>query len=231
MALLMNLRNMEQSGVDHKLVAQRLIEGAGNSRALPFRFLTAFRHAPRYGDALNTAMLSMEYGTLPGTTFVVVDHSGSMNYGNLSGKSEGRRLISRELTRADAAGAMAVLVRQMCEDCRIFTFSNQVAEVQNVRGIPLVQAIDGSMPWGGTYLAGAMNAIKQRYPNEADRIIIITDEQSHDGYAPCWADKGYLINVAGYKPGLDVSQGWTRISGWSERICEWIQFEENQGAG
>lgn len=36
----------------------------------------------------------------------------------------------------------------------------------------------------------------------------------------------YIINVAPYAPGLDTSGGWTRVNGWSDRIVDWISYEE-----
>lgn len=33
-------------------------------------------------------------------------------------------------------------------------------------------------------------------------------------------------NVDFYEPGLDTSSGWTRISGFSERVVDWIALTE-----
>ncbi len=55
LAVLRNLRLMLASGVDPKLVRERLDQGV--ARALPFRFVTAARYAPRLEDALEKAML------------------------------------------------------------------------------------------------------------------------------------------------------------------------------
>jgi hypothetical protein len=48
MALLMNLRAMEEVKVDRRLVEAALSAGAKDSRALPFRFVTAAKFAPVY---------------------------------------------------------------------------------------------------------------------------------------------------------------------------------------
>src|SRR3990167_5683953 len=58
MALLMNLRNMEQAHVDRALVEDALRAGAAHSMALPFRFVTAAHHAPSFVGALSDAMQS-----------------------------------------------------------------------------------------------------------------------------------------------------------------------------
>ena len=51
-----------------------------------------------------------------------------------------------------------------------------------------------------------------------DRLIVITDEQSHD---PVPQMKGYLINVASNKNGVGYGQ-WTHIDGWSDKVLEYI---------
>ena len=135
----------------------------------------------------------------------------------ISGKSE--------LLRLEAAGALAILLREVCESVRVVTFSNQLAEVPNLRGLGLIPAIDKSQQHGGTELRAALQTLKAKMP--ADRVIVITDEQSHDGNEPKWTQHGYICNVAPYKPGLELSGGWHRINGWSERIVDWIVAEES----
>lgn len=220
MALLQNLRNMSEAGVSMSLVSQALINGAKDSRALPFRFITACKHAPAYASALDIAMQSAleDAEKLKGNTVVVVDVSGSMNQ-TLSAKAE--------TSRMEAASALTILLRESTEVCRIFTFSNSLAEVPAFRGLGLLGAIVQSQPHGGTHLRKALEKLAQITP-DADRVVVVTDEQSHDGGPPrCWGRSGVLINVAGYKPAVDVSQGWTRLSGWSERVVDYIRVEES----
>lgn len=218
MALLMNLRNMESANVDRSVVESALISGASKSKALPFRFVSAFKAAPSYAQALSDSMLMaiQNEAKLKGTTALVVDVSGSMD-GKLSAKGE--------LMRLEAAGALAILLREICESCRVFTFSGSLVEVANLRGLGLLPAIDRSQVHGGTYLADALDLLKRQIP-QIDRIIVVTDEQSHDGNGRNWANHGYIVNVAPYKPGLQLDGGWYRINGWSERIVDWIQAEE-----
>ena len=98
MALLMNLRNMTEAQVDPSMVRAAIAAGAPGSRALPFRFMSAAKHAPAYADVLSDAMCAAVSGTLNGETLVVVDVSGSMN-DLISSKSE--------LSRWEVAGALA----------------------------------------------------------------------------------------------------------------------------
>jgi len=204
--------------VDPVLVEDALRKGAPNSRALPFRFLSAVKHAPQYSEALSEAMCAAVEGNLFGETVVLVDVSGSM-MSPLSSRSQ--------LNCMEAASALAVLVREMASQCRIFTFSQKLVEVSNFRGLPLVANIYQSQPHGGTYLRGAIDALRPVVP-KPHRVVLLTDEQAHDGLLPSWATKGYIINVAPYKPGLDTSGGWVRINGFSERILDWMHYEEEE---
>lgn len=215
-ALLMNLRNMIEAKVDAPLVEAALRDGAPKSRALPFRFVSAAKHAPQYAGALSDAMLSVVHGRLGGHTLLALDVSGSMDH-TVSEKST--------LSRWEAGAALGVLLREVCESCRVFTFSDKLVEVPTWRGLPLIDAIGKSQPHQSTYLAKALHELRD-VAAKHDRIIVVTDEQTHDGIAPILGGHGYLVNVAPYKPGLDMSNGWHRVNGWSERIVDWIALEE-----
>ena len=96
------------------------------------------------------------------------------------------------------------------------------------RGFALRDAIDASQRHNGTYLGKAVEELNRRTehnPNERyDRLIVITDEQSHDS-VPKPAGKGYVINVASYKNGVGYG-AWTHIDGWSESVIEYIRALE-----
>jgi hypothetical protein len=217
-ALLMNLRNLVAAGVDATIVREALLDGRGREKMFPYRFLAAARHAPQFADVLSEAMVSSLSGhdPLAGDTALVIDVSGSMN----------DRLSARgDMLRLDAAGCLAVVLREIGSGGRVFTFSDAVVEVPNHRGLALCDAIVASQPHRGTYLRAALDAVRTAAP-AVRRVVVVTDEQSHDGIATAWAPCSYLINVAPYKPGLDVSQGWRRISGWSDRVVDWMLIEE-----
>jgi 60 kDa SS-A/Ro ribonucleoprotein len=218
LAVLRNLRLMLASGVDPKLIRERLDKGV--ARALPFRFVTAARHAPKLEDALEKAMLKGIAGfeTLRGSTGLVVDVSGSMNY-KLSKKGE--------TTRVDAAAGLAILLREKAEDFTIATFSDACIELPPRRGFALRDAIVGSQAHSGTYLKRALTQLHEKQEwRELERLIVITDEQSHDGILPGWTPRAYVVNVAPYKHGISYGNGWTHIDGWSERIVDYIAAVE-----
>jgi 60 kDa SS-A/Ro ribonucleoprotein len=217
MALLMNLRNMEQASVAYDLVSTALVSGAKGSMALPFRFVSAVKHAPSYAQPLSEAMEAAIEGELPGDTALVVDVSGSMN-APLSGRGT--------LQRYEAAAALAVLARGIVKGrCRIFTYDTSCREVAAHKGLGLVTEIQKHVG-GGTNTDAALQFVQKACPDFA-RVILLTDEQAHDGINQAWTKYAYLINVAPYKPGLEgAAKGWTRINGFSERLIDWMRYEE-----
>jgi len=222
MAVLRNLRLMLASGVEPKLIRKRLDKGV--ARALPFRFVTAARHAPKLEDALDKAMLKGIAGLekLAGSTGLVVDVSGSMNY----------RLAKKgETTRMDAAAGLAILLREKAEDFSIATFSDACVELPPRRGFALRDTIVGSQAHSGTYLKRALTKLYDKPEwRQLDRLIVITDEQSHDGILRSWTSRAYVVNVAPYKHGISYGNGWTHVDGWSERIVDYIAAVEAEGA-
>src|SRR5215471_8902644 len=222
MAVLRNLRLMLASGVEPKLVRERLEKGV--ARALPFRFVTAARYAPKFEDALEHAMLKGIAGLekLAGSTGVVVDVSGSMD-GTLSTKGE--------TTRMDAAAGLAILLREKAEDFTIATFSDACVELPPRRGFALRDSIVGSQAHSGTYLKRALTQLHEKPEWKGlDRLIVITDEQSHDGILPAWTPRAYVVNVAPYQHGVSYGNGWTHVDGWSERIVDYIAAVEAEAA-
>lgn len=223
MALLRNLRNMEEAGVDRPLVRKALLEKASGSKALPFRFVAAARFAPSFAQDVSDALLEAlkDNAPLKGKTAILVDVSSSM-MGKLSGKSE--------MDRIDAASALAALLREI-SDTRVFAYSDRMVEVLSLRGMGLVEAVRHSpVTGGGTATGGAINGVLRAVEN-LDRIFVVTDEQANDNIpALNLKTKGYIINVAPYKPALPHMGGsWTRVSGWSERIVDWVREEEAVG--
>jgi len=219
LALLRNLRNLREAGVDEELVLSAL-EAMNTQRVLPFRFLAAARHAPQWEPALEAAMLKWvtSQPKLAGKTALLIDISGSMT-ARLSGRSE--------MLRTDAAYGLAVLLREIGEHVAVYSFSDNLAEVPARRGFALRDAIDTSQRHNGTYLGKAVEQLNQN--ERYDRLIVITDEQAHDT-VPNPQGKGYVINVASYKNGVGYAE-WTHIDGWSESVVEYVRTLESSGLG
>lgn len=229
LALLKNLRNMHEAGVDRSLVIEALRARKGADRVFPFRFIAAARAAPSFEAAIDEALVASiaEMPRLLGRTLVLVDVSGSMDE-KLSGKSD--------LTRMDAAASLASILP--ADDQRVFSFSTRLVEVPARKGMAGVEAIIKSQAHGGTALAQAV-AAANTIPH--DRLIVITDEQATSGpYVGLGlrsahdarrvpdpvAKRAYMINVASAKNGVGYGK-WTHIDGFSENVLRYISEIES----
>jgi 60 kDa SS-A/Ro ribonucleoprotein len=219
LALLRNLRNMQEAGVSENLVS-RALAVLKTERVLPFRFLAAARNAPQWEAMLEQAMFRALEGraSLAGHTVLLVDVSGSME-APVSGRSDMRR--------ADAAYGLAILLREIAEKVTIYTFSERAQQVPSRRGMALRDALNASQPHGGTYLGRALAYVEQ-HCRAYHRIVVITDEQSHD-YVGSPRGTGYVINVASDRNGVGYGE-WNHIDGWSEAVVDYIATLESGDA-
>lgn len=216
LALLRNLRNMDQAGVDPALVEEAIRARKGAGRVLPFRYVAAARAAPRWEPAIDAALQAAvgEMVPLPGQTVVLVDVSGSMDV-KLSAKSD--------MTRLDAAAALASILPGQR---RVFTFSQAVVEIPPRVGMAGIDAIQRSQVHGGTWLGRAVEVVNI-VPH--DRLIVITDEQTADRVPDPVAKRAYMVNVASAQNGVGYGK-WTHLDGWSEGVVRWIaEIERHWG--
>lgn len=215
-ALLRNLRNMAQAGVDEDLINEAIVARKGGAeRILPFRYIAAARAAPQFEPALDIALQAAikALPQLSGKTVVLVDVSGSMDE-RLSGKSD--------LTRMDAAAALAAILP--CESLRVLTFSHHTVEVAPRRGMAGVEAVINSQDHGGTLLGQALETVSKI---KHDRLVVITDEQSHDRVPDPSVRNAYMINVGSYQNGVAYGKHWVHIDGFSEGVIRYIQELES----
>jgi hypothetical protein len=215
LALLRNLRGMLDVGVSEDIIRNSL-GSMKVDKILPFRFIAAARHAPRLEDALELAMFRCltELPKLSGKTALLIDHSGSMK-STVSSKSE--------ISRFDAAAALAMILRETTDRCRIFTFAEDCIEIPPRRGFAMIQAVKEVVNATATKLGKAVKHVYTEFP-ECDRIIVITDEQSQDRPQHPQGH-GYIVNVAGYRNGVGWGN-WVTIDGWSESIIDYIRMNE-----
>lgn len=243
LALLRNLRNIQKAGIPDAVIRTALA-AMKTERVLPFRFIAAARFAPQFEPELEAAMFRCMEGRekFPGKTVLLVDVSGSMGTA-LSSKSD--------MLRLDAAYGLAMLLREVCEDVIIFSFSMKLCQIPMRRGFALRDAIDTSQEHSGTPLGLAVKSIYARrefseasaqvrtctgtlehmpltYAGQAlkpDRLIVITDEQSSDPVPDPVSGLGYIVNVASAKNGVGYG-AWCHVDGFSESIVEYIQTLE-----
>jgi 60 kDa SS-A/Ro ribonucleoprotein len=210
-ALIRNLRNMAEAGVDVQLVREAILARKGGAeKILPFRYIAAARHAKQFEPELDTAMQAAlsELPKLPGTTIVLVDNSGSMS-AQLSRKSD--------MTRSDAAAGVAIVARGVCKSVRVFVFSDNCVEVAPRAGMALRDVIHTATRKGSTQLGAAVKMVSDL---SHDRLIVITDEQSADR-VPEPKGLGYMINVASNRHGVGYGK-WLHVDGWSDAVVRFI---------
>lgn len=222
MAMLRNLRNMEQSGVPREIIKKGLAQ-ANFNRVLPFRFITAAQHAPALEPELEKAMFAAlsTYPKFNGRVALVIDTSPSMKHAKVSEKSE--------LDRLDAACALAMLVRELSDDINIYTFNHKAYHIAPRRGFALRDVIKGTV---GEFSCGE-SAILEANKAGYDTIICLTDGQWHgwdaatqkpqrgimqDGWIktkPLANSSAFMLNISTYKNGVGYGD-WNVIHGWSE---------------
>jgi len=237
LAFLRNLRNMEQSGVAKELVVD-YAKRVNLDRVLPFRFIAAYRAVPAWQNMIEEMMLRCleKMPKLPGKTVLIVDSSGSMTQGKVSAKSD--------LSRLDAAGALAILVKEIAENPVIYaTAGNDTAcrhatmQVPARRGFELSRIFSElqlrhKIGQGGIFLKQVMDHVYQE-ERTADRVIVITDEQDcqtpgsklDPSQANAFGDSNYLINISCNENGIGYNK-FVHISGWSEAIIDFIRSRE-----
>lgn len=239
LAVLRNLRNMQQSGVSESVIIQGL-RTMNTERVLPFRFVSAAKYAPKFESYLEEAMFKCleGYDKLPGKTILIVDTSGSMyGGGNVSRKSD--------ISRIDAAGALAVLIREVCEHPLVYaTAGNDSTRVHKTKLLPARRgfalqdlickgSLSKEIGGGGIFLKQVMDYVYKE-EKDADRIIVLTDEQDcgisaidHPSKANAFGKANYLINVSVERNGIGYGK-WTHFDGWSESIIDFIiEYEKS----
>ena len=250
LALLKNLRGMHQAGVDQALVKE-VLKRTDVSKVLPFRYIAASRYVPHLEANLEEALFRnlQEGRKIKGSTVLYVDVSGSMNraLSDAHSKKHAAKTNETPMSRMEAACGLAMLLRELCDDIRIFTFSEKLVEIPNRHGFALRDAIVRSQRHWSTYLGASIKALtasrdttiyaKDRYGRTVDafttkgmglnpdRLIVITDEQSDDP-VPDPKGKGYMINVASAENGVGY-QSWIHVDGFSASVINWLQMYED----
>lgn len=215
MALLRNLRNMHESGVNSALVESAIRARKGAQKVLPFRFLSAVTHAPMYATALGEAMLQSieDLPSFSGTTVVCVDTSGSMQ-SPVSAKSQ--------ISCCDAAATLASMIRGQVRLLIFGSFVKEIPFYPGLAGVDKIRASIGSVGHGTDIDA----AVRDANAIGADRIVVITDEQSHTSVRAPSAKYAYVVNVASAIHGIGYGP-WTHVDGFSESTIRWMrEFEE-----
>jgi hypothetical protein len=236
LAFLRNLRNMIGAKVDESIIREGL-KKIKVEKVLPFRFISAAKYAPQFEKELEEAMYKCvaNQEKLKGKTIFVIDTSGSMYGSKISQKSE--------LSRVGIAASLAVLIREICENPIIYaTAGNDSTRVHATKFLPsrrgfalkdLIcnQSLINELGNGGIFLTQCMKHLYEK-EKDAERIIVITDEQDCDtdvnkspSKAKTFGKKNYLINISCEKNGIGY-RNWVHIDGWSEAVIDYIKAAE-----
>jgi hypothetical protein len=214
LAFLRNLRKMREVGVSEDLIRKSFTDRRWGW-IIPYQFITAAAHNPALEDALEQAMFKClgEQDPIEQRAALLVDVSGSMD-GSLSKNSE--------VNRRDVAISLAVLLREVCKDVKLYTFNNLIHEIPPRRGFALRDYIlknsgGGTSMWSAVRYAGRVR--------RNDVMVVITDEQTMGSgkYADANADLLVIINVASYVNGIGYEKGAVHINGWSDSVISWLR--------
>jgi hypothetical protein len=214
LAFLRNLRKMMEVGVSENVIRESFEERRWGW-IIPYQFITAATHNPTLEDALEYAMFKClgEQEPIEQRTSLLVDVSGSMS-ASLSAKSE--------INRCDVAIGLAILLREVCKDVKLYSFNTDLQEIPPRRGFALRDYILNRFGGGTSMWESIRKAGKVR---RNDVMVVITDEQTQDSgrYADANADLLIIINIASYEHGVGYEKGVVHISGWSDSVISWLR--------
>ena len=208
MALLRNLRNFDQAGVDDDVaeaVAAKLADAdeVARSRQFPFRFYAAHKNTGslRWGHALEKA-LRLCLGNVPalrGRTLVCIDQSPSMfpGYGFSTPNTS-------DISLAEKAALFGAALALRAESADLVGYGWNHYRVPFAKGDAVLQVMSRFRVNDGT---DTPRAIAENYRGH-DRVIVVTDEQTAysrtgrtvDGAVPASVPV-YTWNLGGYKHG------------------------------
>jgi TROVE domain len=211
MALLRNLRNLDEAGVTGAAadwVADRLADRVqvARSRQLPFRFLSAYEavSSDRWREPLGKALQAC-LGNIPSTldgTLVLVDTSGSMSMTGLSARS------TMTPVRVGALFGVALAARQAHGTSALFGFADDVFEHPVRYGASVLRETERFCRRVGEVGHGTRMVEAIRATFRADRhrrVVLISDEQAFGSYHGSVAEQIpahvplYAFNLGGYR--------------------------------
>lgn len=228
MALLRNLRNFEQVGVNEDVmgnVRDTLSdpENVRNSRQLPFRFYSAYKEVNNLKTqaalekALETSLENLP--ELDGRTLVVIDGSGSMQGLGISRRST--------MSPAEIAALFGVALGKKNEgDVVVFAESSQKVDI--VKGGSVLSQMK-KVRNAKVGFATRLNEAVRRHYNKQDRVIALTDMQLQPQSSfPDKVPAAYVVDLAGYgNASIDTSKpGRHLIGGFSDKLFSMIRYLE-----
>lgn len=237
LAFMKNLRNMENDKVSSSVIREGF-KSISAEWLLPLDYFRAAEHAPQWQPEIEQTMISAlgHFPKLDGETVLIVDVSGSM-WASISSRST--------FSRLDAAAAMAVLAREMCEHVQIWvtagddwTRTHKTALVRPYRGFALadeIRSARGLVGGGGIFTRQCLEYVREHSGDRlGDRTIVFSDSQDCDvpgkRVPRPFSPRNYIVDVSAHERGVNYRGVWTaEISGWSEHFLRYVQAMEAQG--
>lgn len=204
MALMRNLRNFDEAGVNDDQVAPAITrfidpEQVRRSRIFPYRWLTAYEQAPslRWSHALDQALHASlsNIPSMSGRTLVLIDTSGSMMMSTSN---------HTYTTPVKLAAVFGVALALKGEDVDLVGFASGSFDHMIPRGSSLIREVDRFMRRVGEVGHGTdiARAVRDNYSGH-DRVIIVSDMQTMSGnitvHVPTHIPM-YGFNIGGYRP-------------------------------
>lgn len=236
LAMLRNLRNMKESGVDQNVIRKGL-QNLKSSMLLPINFLSAVAHNPEFKNDIEKAMLE-SYKNLPrlkGRTLVIVDVSGSMGH---------LRSSYSQYDFLDQACALALLAVNQSESFDLVATAGNDASGKGSHvqikypemGFGLAKQLQDQrsiIGGGGIFTRQCLEWCYENVGKEYDRIIVISDSQDCDRINKIpkpYGKYNYIVDISSHKKGINYKGAWTaEISGLSEHFITYINaFEGNE---
>lgn len=245
MALLRNLRNIDEAGVSAKhikKVCERIADAdeVKKSKQFPFRFLSAARETSNddFIEALDKALLASaeNIAGFDDYTGVVIatDVSGSMDT-NISDKSK--------VKNVDIGQVLGTLLNAKCKNSIVGLFGTNWKPLPNIpkesplKALKYMQKQSAEVGWSTNGHLVIEDLIKRKVVT--DKVMIFTDMELYnsEGYGTIsintrWRQyrekvnpnaKIYLFDLAGYgRTPIDIKEedGVYLIAGWSDRVFD-----------
>lgn len=250
MALLRNLRNIAQAGLDSDVLKAHVYDrlsdpdNVAKSKQLPFRFIEAYKSLEQAGvtdpKMLQAVSRAADHSVsnipqIGDNVWLVLDGSASMTWAGGGGRrGNGRKAvdIAAMFTAALAKAnkdAMNVAVTMFSSSAKniVINPDDSVISITN----DLIRKTQG----GGTNLQSAAEEGK-KLNFTPDTVVLLSDMQVDDGFmrndARNFGSKNALkvaLNLESYQTTpVGEIDSWYQLAGWSERLFDFIPTYRNQ---
>lgn len=246
MALLRNLRNIHQAGLDADVLKAHVLdviadpERVKKSKQLPYDFMEAYNVVKSLDSKLATAVSKaidasvMNIPQMGKKVWLIVDYSGSMgNIGQETSAISGGIFLASALLKAnaDANNVAVTLFGSTAMTLKGVDTNNSLIAMQKDLATYRTGGISGA-----TNFRAALDQ-KSQLGFEPDTIIVITDGEVN-GFP-----YSVLKNVAGQKvmkmtvnmsnafsTPMAKEDGWYTLSGWATGMFDWVPSMREAGS-